>query len=401
MNDKVLAKVRETFGPDAVDQDGAGRPRVAPDSTDGVAQAMGLANDQAWRVCIEGRGSWSPLDAPADLVVSTAALERIVTIAPGDLMATVEAGAALGTVNHRLRERNVWLAWDPPGHALRSVGSIVATGTAGPLRHRFGPIRDHLLGCTLVTGDGRVVRPGGKVVKNVAGYDLTRLMAGGFGAFGVITELHLRLRAIPAADCTFVAVAPRDVLSAAARDLAQAAIDASAMELFSPALAAEAEWVLALRLTGIEEGVTDEAQRAQALTEFIWRELSPDRASALWHGAAQAALSGSVTFRLGVLPEGIDETIDLVAEHADAGLVSAGAGSGSIRWTGEATLGQLQAIRRAAAGREIPLTLERAPWPLRQAFGHFGAYREGVGNLVARLRDTFDPGHVLQVPLDA
>jgi FAD/FMN-containing dehydrogenase len=226
-------------------------------------------------------------------------------------------------------------------------------------------------------------------------------MAGGFGAFGIITELHLRLRAIPAADCTFVAVAPRDVLSAAARDLVEAGIEASAMELFSPALAAEADWALALRLAGIEEGVTDEAQRAQALTEFIWRELSPSRASALWNGAAQAALTGSVTIRLGVLPEGIDDTIDLLEEHADAGLVSAGAGSGAIRWTGDTTLDRLQAIRRAAAGREIPLTLERAPWPLCRAFGHFGAYREGVGNLVARLRDTFDPGHVLQVPLDA
>ena len=401
MSDKVLAKVRAALGADAVDQDVMGRPRVAPDSTEGVARALRLANDQEWQVCIEGRGSWTPPDVPADLVVSTAALDRLITIAPGDLMATVQAGAALGTVNQRLVEGGVWLAWDPPGQPQRSVGSIVATGTAGPLRHRFGPIRDHLLGCTLVTGDGRVVKPGGKVVKNVAGYDLTRLMAGGFGAFGIITELHLRLRAVPEADCTFLAVAPRDVLSAAARDLMEAGIEASAMELFSPALAAEADWALALRLTGIEEGVTDEAQRAQALTEFIWRELSPDRASALWNGAAHAALTGSVTVRLGVLPEGIDDTIDLLEEHADAGLVSAGAGSGSIRWTGDTTLDRLQAIRRAAAGREIPLTLERAPWPLCRAFGHFGAYREGVGNLVARLRDTFDPGHVLQVPLDA
>jgi glycolate oxidase FAD binding subunit len=401
MSDKVLAKVRAALGTDAVDQDVMGRPRVAPDSTAGVARALGLANEQEWQVCIEGRGSWTPPDVPADLVVSTAALDRLITIAPGDLMATVQAGAALSTVNQRLVEGGVWLAWDPPGQPQRSVGSIVATGTAGPLRHRFGPIRDHLLGCTLVTGDGRVVKPGGKVVKNVAGYDLTRLMAGGFGAFGIITELHLRLRAIPAADCTFVAVAPRDVLSAAARDLVEAGIEASAMELFSPALAAEADWALALRLAGIEEGVTDEAQRAQALTEFIWRELSPSRASALWNGAAQAALTGSVTIRLGVLPEGIDDTIDLLEEHADAGLVSAGAGSGAIRWTGDTTLDRLQAIRRAAAGREIPLTLERAPWPLCRAFGHFGAYREGVGNLVARLRDTFDPGHVLQVPLDA
>lgn len=400
MSDKVLLKVREAFGAAAVGQDPAGLPRLEPDHGDEVARALSLASEQGWRVRVAGRGTWMPSDAPADLVISTAGLDRIVTVAPGDLMATVEAGASLGAVSQHLAERKVWLTWDPPGQPDRSLGSVVATGTAGPLRHRFGPIRDHLLGCTVVTGDGRVVRPGGKVVKNVAGYDLTRFMAGGFGAFGVVTELHLRLRALPEADRTFLAAGPRDALSSAGRDLVDAAIEASALELLSPALAAAPEWGLALRLTGTGEGVEDEVHRARALTECPWRELGADQAGALWSTAARGASSGSVTFRLGVLLEGIDDAIDLLAQHADVTLVSAGAGSGSLRWSGEASLPQLQAIRHAAAGREIPLTLERAPWALRSAFGHFGAYREGVSNLVAKLRETFDPKHVLQVAVD-
>jgi hypothetical protein len=115
---------------------------------------------------------------------------------------------------------------------------------------------------------------------------------------------------------------------------------------------------------------------------------------------ARGSLGGPITIRLGVLGDGVDETMDLVAHDLDEGLLSAGPGSGMIRWTGDAPIERLRGVRRAAAGREIPMTIERAPWPLRRAMGHFGAYREGVGQLVGRLRDSFDPGQCLSVALE-
>jgi glycolate oxidase FAD binding subunit len=401
MTDRVMARVREALGTEAVGQDPDGRPRVAPESSEDTGRVLELAYREGWKVRIDGRGSWTPGDAPTDLVVTTSALDTVLNVAPEDLMATVEAGAAFGAIQRRLAEDRVWLAADPPGRAQRSIGSIVATGTAGPVRHRFGPIRDQILGVTLVSGDGRVIRPGGTVAKNVAGYDLTKLVAGGFGAFGVITELHLRLRAVPEVDRTILARGDRDALSSAGRDLSQAAIDAVALELLSPAMAADPEWVLAVRITGEGGGVEAEIERVRATAALPWSVLAPEQANGLWHGAAHAAHAGSLTLRMGVLLEGIDDTLDLLADHLDIGLVSAGAGSGSIRWTGEAPVERLVALRRAAAGREIPVTLERGPWELRQALGHFGLYREGVGALVGRLREVFDPGRVLQVPLDA
>jgi len=109
-----------------------------------------------------------------------------------------------------------------------------------------------------------------------------------------------------------------------------------------------------------------------------------------------------VTLRLGALQDGLDDTLDLVAGVLDEGLVTAGAGStGGIRWSGEANVAALRSLRRSAAAREIPITLERAPWDLRHALGHFGAYREGVSQLVGRLRGTFDPSGVLSVALEA
>src|SRR5262249_56000432 len=113
-------------------------------------------------------------------------------------------------LRQQLAERGVWVALDPPGLAGRSVGSIVACGTSGPLRQGLGPVRDHLLGVTFVTGDGRLIQSGGRVMKNVAGYDLTRLQAGGFGAFGVIVLVHLRLRAVPRMDQTLLLAGSRE-----------------------------------------------------------------------------------------------------------------------------------------------------------------------------------------------
>jgi len=401
MSERIVGKLKDAFAGLAVERDAGGLPRVVPEQADDAASVLGLATQEGWKVRVEGRATWCPPDAPADIAISTAGLARVVAVSPGDLVATVEAGAGLAAVHRRLGEEGTWLAWDPPGHPERSIGGIIAAGTAGPLRHRLGPIKDHLLGCTIVTGDGRIIRPGGTVVKNVAGYDLTRFMAGGFGAFGILTEVHLRLRAAPETDSTLVARGPRDALTLAGRQLVESVVDAAAMELLSPALGADPAWSLAVRLVGTPEGVAAEATRIGRATEVTWRALAPGEAGTFWDEASRAALDGAVTVRLGVLPDGLDDTMDLVADHLDAGLLSAGAGSGSLRWTGEATLAQLQALRHALAGREIPVTLERAPWALRRAFGHFGLYREGVGALVSRLRDTFDPGRVLQVSLDA
>ncbi|HEU5219167.1 MAG TPA: FAD-binding oxidoreductase [Gemmatimonadales bacterium] len=400
MSDAILMRLRHALGESAVERDAEGRPRALPDSAEAVAQVCGLAHEQGWRVRIEGQSSWMPADAPADLSLSTRALARIVDIAPSDLVASVEAGVSIGVLQRALETKGAWLALDPPGRPERSLGSIVATGTAGPLRYGFGPVRDHILGGTIVTGDGRIIKAGGHVVKNVAGYDLTKLQVGGFGAFGVVTQVHLRLRALPAARATLVARGERDVLTHAARTLVEQRLAASAMELFSPALAGEAEWVLAVELSGSQAGVDDEIARASLEAQVSWTRLPADREAAFWNGAARAALGGDLTFRLGVFADGQDEIIDLLAEHLDAGLIAAGAGGGLLRWSGAATVEKLRTVRRLAAEREIPLTLERAPWPTRHAFGHYGAYREGVGALVSKLRSTFDPDPTFAVALE-
>jgi glycolate oxidase FAD binding subunit len=234
---KIIERVRAVLGRDAVLEDrGApdGVPRVAPASPDAVALLLGTAREEGWRVRVEGAGTWMPADAPADLALTTRRLDRIPSIEPQDLSATAEAGIGCDQLRQQLADRGTWLALDPPGLAGRTLGSIVATATAGPLRHGLGAVRDHVVGVTFVTGDGRVIQSGGRVMKNVAGYELTKLQAGGFGAFGVIVLVHLRLRALPRADQTFVLEGSREDLSRVADDVYAAGLTLAAVELLSP-----------------------------------------------------------------------------------------------------------------------------------------------------------------------
>src|SRR3989441_4427276 len=182
----------------------AGGPGGAPASPDAVALLLGTAREEGWRVRLEGAGTWPPADAPADLALTTRRLDRVPAIEPQDLSATAEAGIGCDLLRQQLADRGTWLALDPPGLAGRTLGSVVATATAGPLRQGFGAVRDHILGVTFVTGDGRLVQSGGRVGKNVAGYDLTKLEAGGFCALRGVVVVHPRVRAPPPPHPTFV-----------------------------------------------------------------------------------------------------------------------------------------------------------------------------------------------------
>src|SRR5437879_10246979 len=139
----LLDRVRALLGDDAVEIAGGADavPRVAPASPDAVALLRGTRREEGRRGRIEGAGSWLPADAPADLAPTTRRLDKIPAIEPQDLSATAEAGIGCDLLRQQLADRGTWLALDPPGLAGRTLGSVVATATAGPLRHGFGAVR--------------------------------------------------------------------------------------------------------------------------------------------------------------------------------------------------------------------------------------------------------------------
>jgi glycolate dehydrogenase FAD-binding subunit len=145
--------------------------------------------------------AWAPCEA--DVELSTAGLDRIVEHNAGDLTALLQAGVPLAHAQEAFAAAGQMFALDPPDGAA-TIGGVVATGDSGPLRHRYGAVRDLLIGATVALSDGTIARSGGKVIKNVAGYDLAKLVAGSFGTLGVILEVAVRLHPIPRSRATAV-----------------------------------------------------------------------------------------------------------------------------------------------------------------------------------------------------
>jgi glycolate oxidase FAD binding subunit len=166
-----------------------------PTTVEEASALLRLSASQRLRVSIDRDGG--------DVVLSTHGLDRVLEHEAGDLTATVEAGIRLSALNDRLAEHGQMLALDPPGDP--TIGACLAGNLSGPRRHRYGGPRDLVLGVTIVLGDGTVAHSGGKVVKNVAGYDLGKLFCGSRGSLGLIARASLRLHPRPAATRTLVA----------------------------------------------------------------------------------------------------------------------------------------------------------------------------------------------------
>jgi len=174
-------------------------------TTEAVVSAIKESIATGTPLRIAGRSTWLDAGRPvrADKTLSLRDDGGIVGYVPGDLTLTVRAGTPLSEIARVTQEHEQWLPLDPYGSSDGTIGATIATGSAGPLASGFGLPRDVLLGLEFVNGRGEVVRGGGKVVKNVAGFDLSRLLTGSWGTLGVITEVTLRLYALPSADRTF------------------------------------------------------------------------------------------------------------------------------------------------------------------------------------------------------
>jgi glycolate oxidase FAD binding subunit len=208
---------------------------VEPDTAEALASALGRASDLRQSVVIRGAGTkmdWGRPPRPIDAVLSTRRLSRVIAYEHGDLTMTVEAGAALHDVNRVLAARGQWLPLDPPFADRATIGGILAANDSGPLRHRFGTPRDLVIGVRLATTDGLLAKAGGQVVKNVAGYDLSKLVSGSFGSLAAIVSATFKLSPLFSASKTMVVDAPDlATLGQIVRDVAASQLEPMAFEL--------------------------------------------------------------------------------------------------------------------------------------------------------------------------
>ena len=358
-----------------------------------VREAVREASTAGASLRIAGNGTWLEAGRPVSgaRLLPLSGLAGIVDYEPGDFTLTARAGTTLTELAAATLPHRQFLALDPFGDGSGTLGATVATAASGPLSHAFGSPRDNVIGLEVVTGDGSVVRCGGRVVKNVAGFDLTRLFTGSWGTLGVITEVSVRLRALPAADETYaVTVDDRyDRLSTLLSALREASIAPLSIELLSPALARqlalpEAATLLA-RLGGNATSVG--AQRAVLSGLGDVRQAPPT----VWSALRAAEPRQAIVARLSSLPSRV-AAVWTAAREATAGvagaLLTASAGRGIVRCI-------LPADARDAARRiariDASVVFERLPADLWNELAP-----SPVSDRLSRsLKQRFDPANVL------
>nr|WP_240968971.1 FAD-binding oxidoreductase [Streptomyces sp. HNM0575] len=276
--------------------------RVRPSSLAEAADAVADAARERRTLLFEGAGTareWGGPVAGPGLVVETSGLDRLISHASGDWTVGAEAGMPLARLQEQLAPAGQWLPVDPPAaDAGATLGGLLACGDAGPRRLKYGGIGDLVIGATLVLPDGTVARTGGDVIKNVAGYDLAKLMNGSLGAFGLVVRLNLRVHPLPAATAT-VALPVDD---------AGRALDAARAVLRSPLEPVAAEWdgqELLVRFHGTEESTAVRGRLVPQLAGFAAaRVLGPEAELAVWqrHSALVRGEEGETVLRAGTHP---------------------------------------------------------------------------------------------------
>ena len=273
---------------------------VSPGSIEELADVVRSAS----RISPVGGMTW--LCGNADVRVSTARLNQIIEHEPADLIAVAQAGVTLSDFNAKLAENGQWLPLDPPDDGRATLGGVVATGLGGAQQFGYGRPRGSVIGMKVVLADGSVIKAGGRVVKNVAGYDLCKLFTGSYGTLGIIAELNFKLRPRPECESTIVVDGLLSDLPAKAGTIVSAGLFPVAAEIVSPAFASMLDIatnrpVLLVRFAGNEVGVKYQIQRALALSDG--GDVITDDAS-VWKKIAAAPLQvqHSFSWRASMLP---------------------------------------------------------------------------------------------------
>ncbi len=177
-----------------------GNHTVAPRTVEALGQLMGLAHQKNWTVIPSGYGSklhWGEPSRPPQWIVRTCFLDQVIDHAASDLTVTVQAGVTVRNLQQILAQKGQFWPVDPLYPDQASVGGVIATADTGSWRFRYGSVRDLVLGLEMIRADGERVKAGGRVVKNVAGYDLMKLLTGSYGTLGILTSVTLRLFPLP------------------------------------------------------------------------------------------------------------------------------------------------------------------------------------------------------------
>jgi glycolate oxidase FAD binding subunit len=398
-------RVREGGEGDAID---GTRPQwvATVDGTESTAAAMRVAAEHELRVVPRGSGSkidWAQPPDAVDLLLDLSGANEVLEHAAGDLVVHTRAGTPIADVQRAVSQAGQRLAIDQPLSSA-TVGGVIATATSGPGRHLFGGVRDLLIGITVVRADGTVTVSGGKVVKNVAGYDLGKLYTGSFGTLGVITEAIFRLHPL-AAEQRWISLTADDA------DTAGAAVGVVRQSQAMPtAIEVDREpggpISVCAHIEGRESATHARAlELADAVSSATGQRTDVLSEAPPWWGRYPFDLADGIGLRLDVVPSALSALLAGAHEAADREGVplairgAAGLGAVHAGLPGDAdpaTTKRLVAVLRELTGEHGGQTLlVRAPRAVLDVVDPWGPVAAGVLNLMRRTKDQFDPTHRL------
>jgi glycolate oxidase FAD binding subunit len=414
--------LRARLGPDGATDDPAVRAAASvdgcqpswvarPRSLEEAARVLALAHDEGLAVLPRGSGSALALGAPperADVVLDLARLDAILEYSPDDLTVTVQAGVTAGALAATLAGPRQTLPLDPPGWSRRTLGGIAATAASGPLRLRYGAMRDLLLGVRFIQADGVSTWGGAKVVKSVTGYDVPKLLVGSLGTLGVIGELTLRLHPLPEteATCLLLLRGPEAAQEMVAR-IVDSTLQPNRLEwLDAGALAAcglpAAPAALVISIGSVASAVraqhgaiAEAAAAAGARVETVgpafWRVYDRTLAETGSSVLRVATLTSRLTAVLAAIRNAFGADAAMITGCAPLGLLRVAIAGGEPTRLGEA----IERLRGFVAEDEGSVVIERAPGALRTRVDPWGSVPAGALELMRTLKREFDPGRSL------
>jgi len=375
---------------------------VYPQTQEELAAVIACAYRNNWRVLSCGSGSklgWGGLASNIDVVVSTDCINKLIEHAVGDLTVTVEAGMKFSQLQEIVNSDRQFIALDPVASETATMGGIVATGDTGSLRQRFGSIRDQLLGITFVRSDGEIAKAGGRVVKNVAGYDLMKLFTGSYGTLGIITQVTFRLYPMVDSSGTVVLTGDKSNISKAAATLRNSALTPQSADLVNTEVVSSLSLGdglgLIVRFQSIEESVKEQCNNLLAVGKDLGLTgvmVSGEEETSLWKRLSKlmdaSANDSLITCKIGILPNKAVE----VLTQLKLGRVNITSGLGVLKFDGD--IEKVLKARSLCETNQGFLTILAAEAEVKKKVDVWGYKGNGL-ELMRKLKQQFDEKNIL------
>ncbi|GAB4346075.1 MAG: FAD-binding oxidoreductase [Cyanophyceae cyanobacterium] len=375
---------------------------VTPETVAELAMVVQVAAQNRWRLLPCGAATklaWGTVTTGIDVLVRCDHLTELVDWAVGDLTVTAAAGMTLAALQDKLATAGQFLPIDPAFPDTATLGGIVATADAGSWRHRYGGVRDLLLGLSFVRWDGAIAKAGGRVVKNVAGYDLMKLMTGSWGTLGIVSQVTFRTYALPETSTTLVIRGDLGQLDQLARGLLASSLSPMAVDwLQEPGAIA-----IAVRFGSVAPSVTEQARRLQDSATALgltWEAIAADHETAFWKTARsqrEATQGGAMILKVGLLPTAIAALLTETAKLDAISQIHASSGIGRLRIpvTDPAqVIATIQTLRQRCQTSGGYLSILAAPATVKGAIDPWGTVGNGRDAMV-QLKQQFDPHGLL------